>query len=148
MLQRVMGRLGFRTSVVMYGGAALSNVTAEEADASIAYALQHGINHFDTAASYGDGRSEQHLGRWLSQPEVRRAVFIATKTGQRERDAAKRQIHQSIERLRADRVDLLQLHAIGTLEELDRVTGPGGALEAAIQVARLRDGSVERLSPV
>jgi aryl-alcohol dehydrogenase-like predicted oxidoreductase len=117
------------TSVVMYGGAALSDVSQEQADASIRFALDHGINHFDTAASYG--HSEERLAPWM--PRVRQQIFLATKTGQRGRQEAAAEIRRSLQRLGVDRVDLLQLHAVGDLEELDKVTRRGGALEAAIE---------------
>jgi predicted aldo/keto reductase-like oxidoreductase len=87
------------------------------------------VDHFDTAADYGD--SELQYGRWM--PEIRNRIFLSTKTGLREKDAAKRQIQDSLERLRVDNVDLLQLHAVGDLEDLDRATGPDGSLEAAIE---------------
>jgi aryl-alcohol dehydrogenase-like predicted oxidoreductase len=133
MLYRPLGRLGHRTSVVMYGGAALSRVTQEEADRSIAYALEHGVNHFDTAASYGD--SEVRLGPWMRRLKRERGteIFLATKTGERTKAKAAAEIRRSLERLQVDRVDLLQLHAIGDMAELDRATGPGGALEAAVE---------------
>jgi predicted aldo/keto reductase-like oxidoreductase len=65
--------------------------------------------------------------------EIREHIFLSTKTGDREKDAAKRSIHNSLERLRVDSVDLIQLHAVGDIEDLDRATGNGGALEAAIE---------------
>jgi aryl-alcohol dehydrogenase-like predicted oxidoreductase len=96
---------------------------------AIGQALDAGVDHFDTAADYGD--SELKYGRWM--PEIRGRIFLSTKTGLREKDAAKRQIQDSLERLRVDNVDLLQLHSVGDLEDLDRATGPGGSLEAAIE---------------
>ncbi|HEX2234863.1 MAG TPA: aldo/keto reductase [Actinomycetota bacterium] len=129
MERRRLGRLEHRSSVVIYGGAALAEVTQDEADASISYALESGINHFDTAADYGD--SELRLGPWMER--LGASVFLATKTGERTRDGARRSIEASLERLRVDRVDLLQLHAIGDEAELDAVTARGGALEAAIE---------------
>ncbi|NQX71908.1 aldo/keto reductase [Paenibacillus alba] len=129
MLKRTIGRLGHESSVVMFGAASLGNVTQEEADASISYALQQGINHFDTAASYGD--AELRMGPLISQ--VRGDIFLATKTGQRSKREAKEEIYRSLERMRVDSVDLLQLHAVGSMEELDRCTAKGGALEAALE---------------
>lgn len=129
MEHRRLGRLEHMDSVLIYGGAALGEVTAEEADQSISFALESGVNHFDTAAGYGD--SELHLGRWM--PEIRDRIFLSTKTDERERVASKRQIDRSLERLGVDHVDLIQLHAVGDLEDLDRATGSGGSLEAAIQ---------------
>lgn len=129
MLKRTIGRLNYESSVVMFGAASLGNVTQEEADASISFALQHGVNHFDTAASYGD--AEVRMGPMISQ--IRKDIFLATKTGQRTKKEAKEEIYRSLERMRVDSVDLLQLHAVGSLEELDRCTGKGGSLEAALE---------------
>jgi len=126
---RRLGRLEHRSSVLIYGGASLSDVTQDTADASIRAALDAGINHIDTAADYGD--SELRLAPWMAS--IRDEIFLATKTGDREAGAAYASIRRSLERLSVDRVDLLQLHAIGSLEELDLATGPGGALESAIR---------------
>lgn len=129
MLKRAISRLNYESSVVMFGAASLGNVTQEDADASISFALQHGVNHFDTAASYGD--AEVRMGPTISQ--IRKDIFLATKTGQRTKKEAKEEIYRSLERMRVDSVDLLQLHAVGTMEELDRCTEKGGALEAALE---------------
>ncbi|MEJ7814632.1 MAG: aldo/keto reductase [Rubrobacter sp.] len=129
MEHRRLGRLGRENSVLILGGAALAEATEEDSDTAIQQALDAGVDHFDTAADYGD--SELQYGRWM--PEIRDRIFLSTKTGLREKDAAKRQIHDSLERLRVDNVDLLQLHAVGDLEDLDRATGPAGSLEAAIE---------------
>ena len=124
---RRLGRLGHQSSVLIYGAAALSDVTQDVADRSIQQALDGGINHLDVAASYGD--AELRLGPWI--PRIRDRIFLATKTGQRDRESAWREINASLERLQTDRVDLLQLHAVGDTGELDLATGPDGALEAA-----------------
>ena len=129
MEHRRLGRLGSENSVLIFGGAALAEATEEDSDAAIAQALDAGVDHFDTAADYGD--SELQYGRWM--PEIRDRIFLSTKTGLREKDAAKRQIQDSLERLRVDNVDLLQLHSVGDIADLDRATGPGGSLEAAIE---------------
>ena len=129
MQRRRLGRLGHDSSVLVYGGAALGDVSQDVADASVREALDAGVNHFDVAASYGE--AELRLGALMD--ELRPRVFLATKTGLRDRDEAWAQINASLERLRTDSVDLLQLHAVGDLDELDRVTRPGGALEAAVR---------------
>jgi aryl-alcohol dehydrogenase-like predicted oxidoreductase len=126
---RRLGRLAHPSSVLIYGGAALSDVSQEVADRSIQLALDAGINHIDTAAGYGD--SELRLGPWM--PKIRDRIFLATKTGDRAAGAAFDSIRRSLERLRVDRVDLIQLHSVGDLEDLDRRTGPGGSLEGAIR---------------
>jgi predicted aldo/keto reductase-like oxidoreductase len=127
--QRRLGRLGHQSSVLIYGAAALSEVDQDTADASVQLALDAGINHFDVAASYGD--AELRLGPWM--PTIRDRVFLATKTGLRERDEAWVQINRSLERLQTDHLDLIQIHAVGDLEELDLVTRSGGSLEAAVR---------------
>jgi len=124
---RRLGRLGHDSSVLIYGAAALSDVTQDVADRSIQEALDGGINHLDVAASYGD--AELRLGPWMSQ--IRDRVFLASKTGQRDHESAWREINASLERLQTDRVDLIQLHAVGDLGELDLATGADGALSAA-----------------
>jgi aryl-alcohol dehydrogenase-like predicted oxidoreductase len=127
--QRRLGRLGHRSSVLIYGAAALAEVDQETADRSVQLALDAGINHFDVAASYGD--AELRLGPWMGR--IRDRIFLATKTGLRDRDGAWAQINHSLERLQSDRLDLIQIHAVGDLEELDLVTRPGGSLEAVVR---------------
>jgi len=136
MEKRRLGRLEHQSSVLIYGAAALSDVSQDVADRSIREALDGGINHFDVAAGYGD--AELRLGPRMS--EVRDQIFLATKTGHRDRESAWREINASLQRLQTDHVDLLQLHAIGDLGELDPATGPNGALEAAIRA--LEEGLV------
>ncbi len=129
MEKRRLGRLGHHSSVLIYGAAALSEVTQEVADRSVQEALDGGINHFDVAADYGD--AELRLGPWMA--DIRDRIFLATKTGERGKDAAWAQINASLERLQTDRVDLLQLHAVGDVGELDLATAPDGALSAAVR---------------
>jgi aryl-alcohol dehydrogenase-like predicted oxidoreductase len=129
MEKRTLGRLGHDSSVLIYGAAALADVSQDVADRSIQEALDGGINHFDVAADYGE--AELRLGPWMSR--IRDQIFLATKTGRRDRDTAWLQINDSLSRLQTDRVDLLQLHAIGDLGELDAATQPDGALSAAIR---------------
>lgn len=126
---RRLGRLGHQTTVLVYGAAALSSVDQDTADTSIQQALDAGINQFDVAASYGE--AELRLGPWMSR--IRDRIFLSTKTEDRDTEGAWASINRSLERLQTDHVDLLQLHAIGDLETLDRATGEGGALAAAVR---------------
>ena len=126
---RRLGRLGHQSSVLIYGAAALGEVSQDVADRSVHEALDAGINHVDVAASYGE--AELRLGPMM--PDIRDRIFLATKTGDRDAEAAWASINRSLERLQTDSVDLLQLHAIGDLAELDRATRPGGALESALR---------------
>src|SRR4051794_21619534 len=129
MERRRLGRLGHESSVILYGGAALSEVDQDTADRSVQEALDGGINHFDVAAGYGE--AELRLGPWMSR--IRDRIFLATKTGQRDKEPAWQQINDSLRRLQTDHVDLLQLHAIGDVDELDAATRPDGALTAAVR---------------
>jgi aryl-alcohol dehydrogenase-like predicted oxidoreductase len=123
------GRTGHHSSRAIFGAAALSRVTQEQADRAVELVLAHGVNHFDTAASYGD--AELRLGPWMER--IRGDVFLATKTGERTRAAAWDELHRSLERLRTDRIDLWQLHNLVDADEWAVALGPGGALEAAIE---------------
>jgi aryl-alcohol dehydrogenase-like predicted oxidoreductase len=126
--RRRLGRIGHMSSVIIYGGAMIAETPQEVADRSVEFALAAGINHFDTAADYGD--SELRLGPWM--PRIRDRIFLATKTGDRSAAGAYDSILRSLARLHVGAVDLIQLHGVCGLDELDRATGPGGALEGAI----------------
>jgi predicted aldo/keto reductase-like oxidoreductase len=126
---RRLGRLGHMSSVAIFGCCALGEISQEEADRAIELVLRYGVNHFDVARSYGE--AEVRLKPWM--PKIRSQIFLATKTGQRSADGARREIEESLERLGVDKVDLLQLHAVTSFEELDAVTGPNGALSAVIR---------------
>ena len=91
--------------------------------------LEYGINHIDTAASYGD--AELRLAPWLKHHRDR--FFLATKTGERDRAGAREEIHRSLERLGVDRIDLLQLHNLVDVIEWETALREGGALEAAVE---------------
>ncbi len=129
MEQRRLGRTGHLSSVLIYGGAALADESQEVADRSIELALDAGINHFDTAADYGS--SELLLGAWM--PRIRRQIFLATKTMERTMAGAYDSIRRSLERLQVDGVDLIQLHSVGRVEDLDIATGTRGALEGSLR---------------
>ena len=123
------GRTGHMSTRVIFGAAALGRVTQEEADRTLDVLLQYGINHIDTAASYGE--AEDRIGPWM--PRYRKEFFLATKTNERTYEKAKEQIHRSLERMRVDSVDLIQLHALIDPGEWKVAMGPGGALEAVIE---------------
>ena len=127
--RRPFGRTGHASTVTLFGGAALARASQGEADRTLELLLRHGVNHLDTAARYGD--SELRIGAWM--PRHRRDFFLATKTGSRTAGEARDDIHRSLERLRVDRVDLIQLHARAHPDDWDQAMGPGGALEAAVR---------------
>jgi predicted aldo/keto reductase-like oxidoreductase len=123
------GRTGHQSTRVIFGAAALSAVTQDEADMTMELVAASGVNHIDTAASYGE--AELRLGRFVEQH--RDEFFLATKTGERTADAAYAEINRSLEKLRTDRVDLLQLHNLVDEVEWQTAYAAGGALEAAVR---------------
>ena len=123
--KKVFGRSGHMSTRTLFGAAALGAVTQDEADRTMELLLAHGVNHIDTAASYGD--SELRLGPWMETH--RDQFFLATKTGERTYDAAKREFERSLQRLRVSEVDLIQLHYLVGEEEWEVAMGAGGALE-------------------
>src|SRR4051812_20172138 len=102
------GRTRHESTRTIFGAAALGGVTQEEADQTLELLLEHGVNHIDTAASYG--AAEERIGPWMASH--RDDFFLATKTGERTYDKAKAQIQRSLERLRVEQIDLIQLHCL------------------------------------
>ncbi|HEX2185229.1 MAG TPA: aldo/keto reductase [Chloroflexota bacterium] len=129
MLTQPFGRTGHQSTRTIFGAAALSRVSQADADRTMELLLRFGVNHIDTAASYGD--SELRLGPWMERH--RQDFFLATKTGERTYQAARDQIRRSLERLRVSQVDLIQLHNLVDPQEWETALGPGGALEAAVE---------------
>jgi aryl-alcohol dehydrogenase-like predicted oxidoreductase len=124
--RRPFGRTGHLSTVTLFGAAALARASQDEADRALDVLLHHGVNHIDTAARYGD--SELRIGPWMARH--RRDFFLATKTGSRSAREAREDLHRSLDRLRVDHVDLIQLHSLGHPDDWDQAMGPGGALEA------------------
>jgi aryl-alcohol dehydrogenase-like predicted oxidoreductase len=127
--QRPFGRTGYESSVTLFGAAALARATQAEADRALDMLLRAGVNHIDTAARYGD--SELRIGPWMARH--RKDFFLATKTGSRTGKEARDDIPRSLERLRVDHVDLIQLHSLGHPDDWDVAMGPDGALEACVR---------------
>lgn len=125
---RVFGRTGESLTVIGQAGGRFPLCSFEEAKAITRRAYDLGINYFDNAHSYWGGRSEEVFGEVL--PAVRKDVFITTKSTDRTRDGAAKELDLSLKRLKTDYVDLWQIHAVGEMEEVDRIFGPGGAIEA------------------
>lgn len=123
------GSTGHVSTRIIFGAAALWGASEEEGERALQLLLDHGLNHIDTAASYG--RSERRVGAWM--PAHRDRFFLATKTGERTYDKAKAQFEHSLERLQTDHVNLLQLHNLVDEAEWETALSPGGALEYAIE---------------
>lgn len=130
MIERApFGSTGHASTRVIFGAAALAGMRQERADQLLELLLEFGINHIDTAAAYGD--SELRIGPWMG--EHRRQFFLATKTGERSYPGARDSIRRSLERLRVDQIDLIQLHNLVDEAEWDQALGPGGALDACVE---------------
>lgn len=129
------GSTGHQSTRVIFGAAALGAMSQQRADATLADVAGWGINHIDTAASYG--AAEDRLQSWLG--DHRHEVFLATKTGERGGDAARAELERSLERMAVDHVDLIQLHNLVEDDEWETVFAPGGALEA---LAAARDEGI------
>jgi len=123
------GSTGHQSTRLLFGAAALGNVSQDEADQTMELIREHGINHIDTAASYGE--AELRLGPWMETH--REEFFLATKTGERTRAEAYNEIQRSLERLRTDQIDLIQLHNLVDEDEWRTAFSPGGALEGVVE---------------
>jgi aryl-alcohol dehydrogenase-like predicted oxidoreductase len=126
---RPFGRTGHTSSAVIFGSAALKAADQGTAGRVLDLLFEYGVNHIDTAPRYGD--AELRIGPWMDRH--RDAFFLATKTDQWTFEGAKAQIRRSLERLRTDRVDLLQLHALVHPDQWEQALGEGGALDAVLQ---------------
>jgi len=127
--QDAFGRTGHKSSRTIFGAAALSQVTQEAADRTLEVLLRHGINHIDTAASYGD--AELRIAPWLKHEP--KPFFLATKTDERTAKRAREELHRSLDRLGVDHVDLWQLHNLADPIEWDIALSPGGVIEVAVE---------------
>jgi predicted aldo/keto reductase-like oxidoreductase len=124
------GRTEHLSTRALFGAAALGSVTQAEADQTLDVLLKYGVNHIDTAASYGN--SEERIGPWM-QRGLRDQFFLATKTGKRTYNEAREEFLRSLERLKVDSVDLIQLHYLVGEEEWDVAMGEGGALRYLLE---------------
>jgi aryl-alcohol dehydrogenase-like predicted oxidoreductase len=131
------GRTGHLSTRVLFGAAALSKMNQDRADATIELMADAGINHIDTAASYGE--SELRLAPWLA--DHRDEVFLASKTGLRGGEEARTQLESSLERLGVEQIDLIQLHNLVEDDEFAQAHRAGGAVEA---MAKARDEGLVR----
>jgi aryl-alcohol dehydrogenase-like predicted oxidoreductase len=123
------GRTGHRSSRVIFGGAALAQVSQRVSDETLDLLLAHGVNHLDLASSYGE--AEVRIRPWLQREPGR--FFLATKGDERTAAGAREELHRSLDRMGVDHVDLWQLHSLADPIEWDTALSPGGALEAAIE---------------
>lgn len=127
--QRPFGSTGHLSTCTIFGAAALSRVTQAEADRTLEVLLEYGVNHIDTANSYGE--AEKRIGPWM--PRHRNDFFLATKTEERTYAKAKEHLHRSLDLLRTDHIDLWQMHVLVQPAQWEVAMRPGGALEAFVE---------------
>lgn len=132
MQNRRFGRSGHMSSVAIFGGAAFWEISQEKADKIMDLVQSMGVNHIDIAPSYG--KAEIRVGPWLQ--DKRDQFFLGCKTMERESHGVQKELHDSLNKLKTDYFDLYQCHAVTTLEELDKVTKKGGALEAMLDAKK------------
>jgi len=137
--KRALGKTGEKLSMIGFGGIVVMNATTQQAASRVKEAIEYGINYFDVAPSYGN--AEEMLGPALEP--YRKKVFLACKTGERKKEGARQELEQSLKHLRTDHLDLYQLHAVTTLEDVDTIFGKDGALETF--VAAREEGKVRFL---
>jgi aryl-alcohol dehydrogenase-like predicted oxidoreductase len=123
------GQTGHGSTRTIFGAASVGDLTQAEADATLEVLLEHGVNHIDVAASYGD--AELRIAPWLK--DRRDDFFLATKTEERDYKGAREQIRRSLDRLGVDHVDLIQLHNLVDVIEWEFALREGGALDAAVE---------------
>ena len=130
--KRSLGKTGEMLSIIGFGGIVVTDVTAKEASQSVKLAIDHGVNYFDVAPSYGN--AELMLGPALEP--YRKNVFLACKTQMRTRDEARVELEQSLRNLRTGHFDLYQHHAVTTMEDVDILLGNGGAMETFLEARK------------
>lgn len=128
----LFGNTGYKVSSLGFGAMNLPSVPMEQSRSALNYALDKGINYIDTAAAYRN--SEEIIGECISHR--RSEYFLATKTGQRDYKSAKKEIEQSLNRMKTDYIDLLQLHYVNYVKDYKQIMGVGGAYEAVLEAKR------------
>jgi aryl-alcohol dehydrogenase-like predicted oxidoreductase len=126
--RRELGKTGEMLSIVGFGGIMVSGTTPDEAASLVSMAFERGVNYFDVAPSYGN--AEEMLGPAIEP--YRDRIFLACKTLERTRDKAQAELERSLQRLRTDHIDLYQLHAMNTDDDIETALGPGGVAETLL----------------
>jgi predicted aldo/keto reductase-like oxidoreductase len=126
--KRVLGKTGEKLTIIGQAGGRFPMCSYEDAKAVTLRAYELGINYFDCARVYWDGKSEQVYGDVLKP--FRKSIFLTTKSMGRNRKRAEEDLETSLRALRTDYVDLWQIHAVSTMDEVRQIFAPGGAIEA------------------
>jgi len=130
--KRTLGKTGEKLSIIGFGGIVVMDASTEQSAARVAQAIDFGVNYFDVAPTYGN--AELMLGPALKP--YRKDVFLACKTQKRDRNGAREELEQSLKNLQTDHFDLYQLHAVRSLEDVDRILARGGALETFLEARK------------
>ena len=130
MQKRTLGRTGHDSTVISFGTYAVGWLDQDDADRAIQLVLDHGVNHFDIAPTYG--QAMERVAPWI--PELRGRIFVGAKTAVRDRDGAWRDVESIMTRLNVDDFDLFQLHSVGDMKQLDLATAPGGSLATLVEM--------------
>lgn len=125
---RTLGKTGQKLTCIGMGGARFHLIPFEEGVALARRAYELGINYFDMARSYWNGRAEEVYGAAI--PAFRKKIFLTSKTGQRTRKGAEAELERSLKLMKTDYLDLWQMHGVNLKEDIARILAPGGALEA------------------
>src|SRR6201996_5803237 len=126
--KRTFGKTGEKLTIIGQAGGRFPMCTFDEAKSVTLRAYELGINYFDTARIYWNGRSEEVYGAVL--PPFRKNIFLTTKSPERTRKGAEADLEASLRALKTDHVDLWQLHQVSTMDEVEQIFAPGGAIEA------------------
>jgi len=137
--KRTLGKTGERLSIIGFGGIVVMNEETSVAANIVAEAVDRGVNYFDVAPSYGN--AQERLG--LALEPYRKNCFLACKTEGRMKDDSRVQLEQSLKLLKTDHVDLYQFHALTKMADLDKVLGPGGAMET--MEAAKKEGKIRHI---
>jgi predicted aldo/keto reductase-like oxidoreductase len=129
MEMRTLGKTGEKLSFIGFGGIVVRDATPEESAKRVKEAIDHGVNYFDVAPTYGD--AEIKLGPALEP--YRKDVFLACKTGERSAKGVRKELEESLKRLRTDYFDLYQLHAVTSLDDVETIFAPDGAMETFVK---------------
>jgi aryl-alcohol dehydrogenase-like predicted oxidoreductase len=131
---RVLGKTGVRVTAIGLGGARLPMLPDDDAVRLVDVVYDAGVNFFDTARSYTDGQSERVYGRALQGK--RKKIFLTSKSTERSRAGAERELGETLGHLKTDYLDLWQIHGVSTMEEVEQIFGPAGALEAFVRAKK------------
>ncbi|MBM3705942.1 MAG: aldo/keto reductase [Actinobacteria bacterium] len=129
MEKRILGKTNEKLSVIGFGGIVVMNETAKDAARFVSKAIDRGINYFDVAPQYGN--AQEMLGPALKP--YRSSVFLSCKTLERTKEGARRELEDSLKKLKTDHFDLYQFHSVITLDEVKKIMGPGGAFECFLE---------------